>query len=816
MTNKNSKAPAQGINQFRFLFTFLISLVLIEGFFHFFGPKQVLTEQAKQSAQIQHVRLPTFPTATLLPENQLDKDELALEALVFSNELHFVMNPPKDTAFTTSLKDSSAPFPKLIDRSKVTHTSLELISAPQSPVLLFTDPLKNSLTSNAEIISTLGSWLERVSIPMEDIVQKELFLYSPYWTTPAAFSADESGQITTQEIPQIDNKGALAYYRDGDSVVPFAFVAKTKYELSLTPLTSVLQIPPVLFQESVKSLVPSSVRSENYLTLENSSMQVVIDTKRGEILEVNLPYHSSATSSIRPVEIDRLLADTDHGMYPLHSSNTISDNKELVPFQQKAGGYYPLLRRAQATVPLLASLLDEKGQSVEPSSYQIKKIKKHEIVLEGKTASRVICKRFYLGEDLPPHTCTLDLDIQGDRSNLWLSSFALEAEANSSGVNELIKYRSLANEAQPEETRSLSIPKERKELNTLNAKWVLHSNGFFGTIIDPKFPITDLKMIKIPGEKAPSRYSLPHLPSSKIHAAKRHPWTQIQLKLPHDQQHTSLHFFAGPLSRDLLHLVDSKINQQNLDNGIAERIDYTSAIDFVGWFSFILRPFVSLMTRTFDLLYHFTQSWGTTLLLFTLLIRGLLFPLNSWSTRKMLHNQKVQPELAKLQKKYKKDPQTLRVKTMEFYKKEGINPLSGCLPMLIQLPFLFAMLNLLRHSVQLRGVTLVPGWINDLAAPDAIAYLPFSIPLLGNGVHLLPIILGLLTYAQAKISAPPITGNDKESKEKAQQQQMMAVVSSAMFTFFFYSLPSGLNLYWLIATLLGLLERLWIRSRVKN
>lgn len=796
--NKKNPSPnsnTQGPSHLRFIFTFLISLLLIETFFHFFGPKPQLTHLTAQSPSVAAEKIE-------LPLSSLHTSGHDLSSFSLDEALYFCFNPQDDSIFG----ESSVP---TLNRNN--GEPIELISSPKGKVLLFADSSVNSFEQTAQSYTALGKWLAQANVSAEFLQERALYYWTPQSNLAKSFSIDASGTLNAE----IDtNTQALAFYLDQGTAIPFALLHSSPSGPKLESLTKVLSVPQSLYSPQKNDLFSSTMDAEDLVVIENDFLQIAVDTKKGEIFEINLPFDSAATDHIRSVEVDRLLETSSHNQFPFFPSKSVSKQNALVDSTQKSGGYYPLLRRGSDFPGKLGALFNGSGESIDPTSYTLVEANAEKLVLAGQTSSRRIQKTFSLKKDLP-HTFGITVEIEGDRSDVWMSSFALEAEANSSGVMEHIKYRTIPTESGSEETYNMSMPKSQKDLHDLNAKWVLHSNGFFGTILDPSFPISDLKLTKVAGEKVLSRYSLKDLPAGKSKPAKRFPWTQIQLKLPTDDSKAFVQVFAGPLSRDLLAQVDAKVNASNVSSGNPERIQYSSAVDFVGWFAFILRPFVSVMMRVLEMLHHWTQSWGLSLILFSFLIRGVLFPLNSWSTRKMLHNQKVQPQLQQLQKKYKKDPETLRKKTLEFYKKEGINPLSGCLPMLIQLPFLFAMLSLLRHTVQLRGVTLIPGWIEDLAAPDVIAQLPFTIPFLGNTLHLLPILLALFTYLQAKMSAPPIKGEDKESKEKAAQQQMMAWVSSAMFGFFFYSMPSGLNLYWLISILLGLAERAWIRRSTK-
>jgi YidC/Oxa1 family membrane protein insertase len=174
--------------------------------------------------------------------------------------------------------------------------------------------------------------------------------------------------------------------------------------------------------------------------------------------------------------------------------------------------------------------------------------------------------------------------------------------------------------------------------------------------------------------------------------------------------------------------------------------------------------------------------------------------------------QLLAPKIAKLQAKYKTDPKKLQMETMRFYRENKANPFSGCIPLLIQMPFLFGMFDLLKSTFELRGDTFVPGWINDLAAPDVIFSWDYPIFFIGNSFHLLPILLGAIMFLQQKISS---RGKVVEMTEQQQQQQKMGSIMTIVFTFMFYNFPAGLNLYWISSSLLGILQQWYTNKSVK-
>tara|TARA_B000000609_G_C23941714_1_gene224031 strand:- start:6 stop:548 length:543 start_codon:yes stop_codon:yes gene_type:complete len=159
----------------------------------------------------------------------------------------------------------------------------------------------------------------------------------------------------------------------------------------------------------------------------------------------------------------------------------------------------------------------------------------------------------------------------------------------------------------------------------------------------------------------------------------------------------------------------------------------------------------------------------------------------------------IQPEVQKLRDKYKNDPQRVSQETLKLYKTHGVNPLGGCLPMLLQMPLLFALFIVFRSTIELRGAPFL-FWIDDLSRPDALIDLPFFIPLYGDQISILPLIMGLSMFVQQKMST--VSANP--------QQKMMTQFMSVFMIVLFNQFPSGLNLYYTLFNILTILQQRFI------
>ena len=171
----------------------------------------------------------------------------------------------------------------------------------------------------------------------------------------------------------------------------------------------------------------------------------------------------------------------------------------------------------------------------------------------------------------------------------------------------------------------------------------------------------------------------------------------------------------------------------------------------------------------------------------------------------MKQMQSLQPHIEELRKTYKDNPQKLNTEIMKLYKENKVNPFSGCLPLILQIPIFFALYQVLLRSVALKGAHFL--WIKDLSMPDRLFIMPFSIPFLGNEFNLLPLLMTIGMFVQQKLSMGAAgTGS-------AEQQKLMLFLFPLMFGFIFYHMPSGLVLYWFVNSALMLAYQLKINRQ---
>ena len=252
---------------------------------------------------------------------------------------------------------------------------------------------------------------------------------------------------------------------------------------------------------------------------------------------------------------------------------------------------------------------------------------------------------------------------------------------------------------------------------------------------------------------------------------------ETRLSTPWNGEALSYTLYVGPKDTDALNAVDPAFDR---------------AIDF-GWSHFIARPLVSLLR----LLYEVTGNYGIAIILLTVLVKLVFFPLSNKSFRSMSAMKKLQPQMERLREQYKDDRQKLNQEMMELYKRYEVNPLGGCLPMVVQLPVFIGLYQGLLYAIELRQAPFF-GWIEDLSQPDRLGALaiPFVDP---PGIPVLTLLMGGSMVIQQMMM--PTTGDPI--------QQKMMLLMPVIFTVMFINFPAGLVLYWLINNILSVAQQHW-------
>lgn len=262
---------------------------------------------------------------------------------------------------------------------------------------------------------------------------------------------------------------------------------------------------------------------------------------------------------------------------------------------------------------------------------------------------------------------------------------------------------------------------------------------------------------------------------------------------PGSQTQITSHIFAGAKEVQLLDQYARELSIPRFDR----------AVDF-GWFYFLTKPFFYALAFLFNLLGNF----GLAILAFTVVIKLIFFPLANKSYKSMSALRKIQPRLLDLREKYKDDKVRLQQEMMKLYKEEGVNPLSGCLPILIQIPVFFALYKVLFVSIEMRHTPFY-GWIQDLSVPDPTSLwnlfglLPFEGPTF-LAIGLWPVLMGITMFLQMRLNPTP------PDPIQAKVFMFMPVI----FTFLLATFPAGLVIYWTWNNVLSIIQQSVIMHRM--
>jgi YidC/Oxa1 family membrane protein insertase len=259
----------------------------------------------------------------------------------------------------------------------------------------------------------------------------------------------------------------------------------------------------------------------------------------------------------------------------------------------------------------------------------------------------------------------------------------------------------------------------------------------------------------------------------------------VPMKTAASELKQSMHVYLGPLDYKLL---------------VATGVGLERNVE-MGWKP--IRPVSSAIMWSMKKLYHFIPNYGVVVIIISILTKVLFYRLTHKSFKSMKQLQDLQPRLQALKEKFGSDKKRLSEETMRLYKEAGVNPLGGCLPMVLQMPVFIALFNVFRYTIELRGAPFV-GWINDLSRQDVLFQLPITLPLIGNAVSLLPLIMGGAMFAQSKLGQSP-TGQTSSAVPPGFNTLLPIV-----FTFLFYKMPSGLVIYWIINTVMSVAQQYYI------
>jgi YidC/Oxa1 family membrane protein insertase len=382
-----------------------------------------------------------------------------------------------------------------------------------------------------------------------------------------------------------------------------------------------------------------------------------------------------------------------------------------------------------------------------------------------------VLKRFKFNSDL--YTIHLEVEVENNSSKEitkqlgleWIGEIELVKLAKEENKDFGLKYSFLRNQKV-----------EKKEFGGAGASGCVPGCGSQKTTIEP-FESTekgDIKWFAFGGEyfaavliPPPSKEISLSIKGSEKELLKADVMTPSISIPPQEKVNIAYQIYLGPKDEDLL---------KALGVGAEKLVDF-------GWFTIVAKPLLWFIRLTHGV----TGNYGIDIILISILIKIIFVPLTQISMKSMKEMQKVQPEMSRLKEQYKNDKAKLQQEMMLLYKRRKINPMSGCLPMLIQIPVFIALYNALQYAIDMRHAPFF-FWIRDLAAKDPI--------------YITPLIMGATMFIQQKMT--PTAGDPAQAK--------MFLLMPVMFTFLFLNFPSGLVLYWLVNNVLSIAHQYYMNK----
>ena len=383
-----------------------------------------------------------------------------------------------------------------------------------------------------------------------------------------------------------------------------------------------------------------------------------------------------------------------------------------------------------------------------------------EITFVHQDRERVIVKRYLFGNS--NYTIELDISIQNLSSAPLRTKIGLIPVIFNFAVNgNEASYQDLAVSREEKILR----PNPRKPGNWDKIKFLTWRERYFCGVLEPAQPWYSLSLDKIGNQEFQ-----PVLRSQEL------------LLAPGEKISQKFHIYLGPQDLPLINSINS---------------EWTVVVNY-GAFDFIAQMLIQFL----GLLHNLMRNWGLTIILLSLAIYFLLYPLTIKQMRSMKAMQALQPRIEQLRAANKDNPQRLNKEIMELYRENKVNPFGGCLPMILQIPIFFALYQVLMRSVSLKGAPFL--WITDLSEPDKLFTLSQKLPLIGDEINILPILMAITMFLQQKLSSKSMSGTS------AEQQKIMLILFPVMFGFIFYRMPSGLVLYWFVNSILMLGQQILI------
>lgn len=492
---------------------------------------------------------------------------------------------------------------------------------------------------------------------------------------------------------------------------------------------------------------------EKTLTLTNGATEIVVSSWGGGVVEARLlQYRATIEKDSGPLVLDMrarpalslrdlpgLSADAEFLLEPLPGATgavltaTTPDGLRLVRTLTLAGDYSVEVRDVFSAPAAAPAALPEYG-----------------MVVGNVQATSADSQRgySYLGIDTMPDLASQDVVHWGKKRLPGLFG---------AGGGALSCLRQ----------NTVVMPPEVAHRAGLPVAWAAVKSKFFTQILQPETAATDCELYATRRTEGVRGLEL-----SEVWATLRLPPRLLEAGQTLER---SAAYYIGPKKYSVL---------RALGNRQVEVME-------LGWWAWFRWVCVTLL-RTLNAIHAVIPNYGVAVILLTILVKVLFWPLTHKSTESAKRMQQIQPLAAELREKYKSQPQKLQQAQMQLYREHGINPMASCLPMLVQLPIFIALFTVLRSAIELRFANFL--WVADLSAPENLFAGMLPIPL-----NILPLIMTVTMVIQQKLTP---TGGDP------QQQKMMMLIMPVMMLFMLYNMASGLMLYWSVSQILSIVQLL--------
>jgi len=499
---------------------------------------------------------------------------------------------------------------------------------------------------------------------------------------------------------------------------------------------------------------------ESKYTVETPFVRAVFTNKGGDILSYRLKEYNEASGE-NGVEMIKNLT-------PSNKAFSLSLNRGVA---NAFDGLFEVKQRDTKNGKAIAFICNVKNAKSDASTSDFRIIKEYEfpnndymfsltITLEAlQTAEKQSIDNIFYSLRTPPQI-----------GPEWVAGDRYEYR----------KFSSFSNGAM----KKIKIKEGEQKTQNEVAQWVAVSGKYFALVVLPEKPIQNTTYSLMNRGDMPLYDSQIFVNTSPVAGNKRVDVYRIYIGPNSDKFLSKYNVSAN----NVLGVNDAQINMIAASGGI-------------------LWPLEMLLKFLLENINKLVGNWGVSILIITLIMRLLFFPLTKKSSKATRKMQEMQPKIKELQEKYKSNPQRLNTEMTRMYQEAGYSPLSGCLPMLIQIPFLFAMFALFNNYFEFRGASFIPGWIPDLSSGDSVWRFGFALPFLGwTDLRILPVIYVASQLVFGKVTQAGPQDNSNPS------MKVMVYFMPLFFFFIFYNAPSGLLLFWTASNILMLIQQIIINK----